>query len=151
VTTLRRFLVVAALMFWQGGFVFYAGVVVPVGMATIGFDQSLVTRHVTVFLNLAGAIALVPLAWDVWATSSQRILRWASLLVMAIALPVLVWLHSRIVDIIDPEKAGDYSAFYPTHRWYLWISALQWAFALLFIVVSLRAWKDVDGRAAKGA
>jgi hypothetical protein len=70
---------------------------------------------------------------------------------MAITLPVLVWLHSRIVDIIDPEKAGDYSEFYPTHRWYLWISALQWAFALLFMVVSLRAWKDVDRRSADSA
>ena len=30
---LRRYLVVIALMFWQGGFTFYAAVVVPVGTA----------------------------------------------------------------------------------------------------------------------
>jgi hypothetical protein len=138
-------------MFWQGGFVFYAGVVVPVGMATIGFDQSRVTRHVTVLLNLSGAIALLPLAWDVWATSSHRVWRWSALLILALTLPVLIWLHGRLVEIIDPEKAGDYSEFYPTHRWYLWISTLQWAFALLFLVLSLRAWKEVDGRATAAA
>jgi len=27
----RRFLTIAALMFWQGGFTFYAAVVVPIG------------------------------------------------------------------------------------------------------------------------
>ena len=30
-TLVRRFLVVAALMFWQGGFTFYSAVVVPLG------------------------------------------------------------------------------------------------------------------------
>ena len=29
-TILRRFLVLAALMFWQGGFMFYGAVVVPI-------------------------------------------------------------------------------------------------------------------------
>jgi hypothetical protein len=146
VTTLRRFLVVAALMFWQGGFLFYAAVVVHVGMQTIGSDQSLVTQHVTVFLNLAGACALLPLAWDVWATSSHRLWRWAAWLIMALGLPILVWLHGRIVDIIDPQKAGDYSEFYPTHRWYLWISTVQWVAAVVFVLVSLRAWQEMDAR-----
>ena len=34
-TILRRFLVLIALFFWQGGFTFYAAVVVPVGQQVL--------------------------------------------------------------------------------------------------------------------
>src|SRR2546428_9021513 len=74
VTFLRRFLVLAALMFWQGGFTFYAAVVVPVGQQVLGSDleQGFITRQVTQWLNVAGAVALVPLAWDVLAAERRR-------------------------------------------------------------------------------
>jgi hypothetical protein len=134
-------------MFWQGGFVFYASVVVPVGREAIGSDQSVVTRQVAVYLNLAGAIVLAPLAWDVWITPSHRPGRWAAWVGMAIGLPVLVWLYGRLVNIIDPETTGDYSAFYPTHRWYLWTSTLQWLCAVVYMLFSLLAWKEVDRKA----
>ena len=73
----RRLLVLAALMFWQGGFTFYAAVVVPVGKEVLGshFNQGRITRRVTVYLNLAGAVALLPLAWDA-AASADRAARW---------------------------------------------------------------------------
>lgn len=145
-TTLRRFLVLAALIFWQGGFTFYAGVVVPVGRATLGADQSIVTRRVTIFLNLAGAVALLLFAWDVEATTTRRAWRWTAWGGMALALPLLLWLHGRIDAAIDPTTASvhDYEAFYPSHRWYLWIGTVQCAFALVFTVSSLRAWQEVD-------
>ena len=46
---LRRFIVLVALCFWQGGFTFYAGVVVPVGTDVLGssLKQGFVTRRVT--------------------------------------------------------------------------------------------------------
>src|SRR5262249_7084064 len=118
VTTLRRFLVLAALIFWQGGFTFYAGVGVLVGPATLGADQSIVTRRVTIFLNLAGAVALLLFAWDVKATTTRRAWRWTAWGGMALALPLLLWLHGRIDAAIDPTTASvhDYEAFYPSHR-----------------------------------
>ena len=65
-TLLRRFSVIAALMFWQGGFTFYAAVVVPIGQENLGHEeQGFITREVTNYLNLAGAAALLLLAWDV--------------------------------------------------------------------------------------
>ena len=63
-TLLRRFLVVSALMFWQGGFLFYASIVVPIGQEVLPTpqDQGFITRHVTKSMNVSGAVALLPLA-----------------------------------------------------------------------------------------
>ena len=145
-TILRRFLVLAVLMFWQGGFLFYAAVVVPVGRASLGPSQSIVTQRVTIFLNLAGAAASLPLAWDVWTTPSRRSWRWACWLGMAAALPALIWLHGRIDGLIAPgtPEVLDHQTFYPSHQMYLWLSTLQWAFAMFFVVLSLGAWSEVD-------
>ena len=67
--TLRRFLVLLVLMCWQGGFTFYTAVVVPIGTAVLetALAQGWITRQVTVYLNLAGAAALVMLGWDMLA------------------------------------------------------------------------------------
>ncbi|HMF13307.1 MAG TPA: hypothetical protein VKE94_13410 [Gemmataceae bacterium] len=148
-TILRRFLVLVVLLFWQGGFFFYAAVVVPVGRAALGGDQSIVTRQVTVYLNLAGAVALLPLAWDIWSTPARRNTRWFCWLGMAATLPVLIWLRDRINAAIDPESASvlDSRVFYPNHRWYLWISTVQWALAMYFVLASVKAWSLVDTKA----
>ncbi len=60
--TLRRFLVLAAPFFWQGGMTFYGAVVIPIGARVFDshMKQAVVTREVAVVLNLAGAVA-VPL------------------------------------------------------------------------------------------
>src|SRR5215468_6101686 len=80
----RRFLVLVALMFWQGGFTFYAAVVVPVGQNELGshLQQGFITRQVTDYLNLSGAIALFLLGCDVAASrdrsTGRRWARWAA-------------------------------------------------------------------------
>src|SRR5437764_15421395 len=98
-TLFRRFLVLAALMFWQGGFTFYAAVVVPVGQHVLGSHaaQGFITREVTRYLNLAGAAALVFLVWDVAAARDPRALRtglrWLAVAGMLATLAALAWLH----------------------------------------------------------
>jgi hypothetical protein len=148
---LRRFLVVAALMFWQGGFTFYSSVVVPVGQEVLEShaEQARVTRHVALYLNLAGAIALALLAWDVAAgdpSAVRRRLRWGAWGVMVLALGLLVWLHPRLVELIDPEShwVTDATGFRPLHRLYLWTHTAQWAAGLVYALLMLQAWSAVD-------
>lgn len=56
---IRRLLLLWSLMFWQGGFMFYGGVVVPVSSRILGSDleQGWITRSVTNYLNVSGAVA----------------------------------------------------------------------------------------------
>jgi hypothetical protein len=150
VTLLRRSLVLAALMFWQGGFTFYAAVVVPTGQDILGhFGQGQITRQVTWWLNVVGAIALVPLAWDLLAAQDRRRpwLRWASLVLMLATLVTLVALHQQLASLLDVKEATGSPIgrmFRPLHRIYLWVSTLQWAAAVLYAVLSLYAWRAED-------
>jgi hypothetical protein len=141
----RQFLVMVSLMFWQGGFTFYAAVVVPIGRSEFGDSvQGLVTRRVTDYLNLSGGVALAILAWDVAAAADsaarRRMARWLCWAGMAATLVALVWLHPRLEVLMDAEKY-DRFAFRPLHRLYLWVCTVQWGFAIVFTGLTLWAWK----------
>jgi hypothetical protein len=149
---LRRFAVLAVLMFWQGGFAFYAAVVVPVAMSTLRppSQQSFVTLSVTRYLNFAGIVALAILALDIVLArekrSRRRILRLTLWLLMTAALGALFWIHPQLVFYMDRETQLilDRETLYPLHRIYLLVSAVQWLCAMGFTVVMLRVWQDED-------
>jgi hypothetical protein len=148
---LRRFLVLAALMFWQGGFTFYAAIVVPIGTDVLGSkaEQGRITRQVAFDINLTGAIALAVLAWDVVATPSPRTMRWGRRLTwfaMAVALGVLFLLHGRLDSMFNPDDLfiADRPTFRMLHRAYLWVSTVQWGCAILFAMATLAAWQVAD-------
>lgn len=153
-TLLRRFLVLAALMFWQGGFTFYAAVVVPIGQEVLGSHQSqgFITRQVTDYLNLAGAICLLPLAWDTAISTPSSIrrhwLRWLSWVGMAVILGLLVGLHGQLDTLLDPDAYAilDRPTFRSGHRLYLWLSTIQWSFCLVYMGLTLIAWREEDRR-----
>ncbi len=156
VTLFRRFLVLAALMFWQGGFTFYAAVVVPVGQEELGshLAQGFITRRVTNYLNLAGAVALVPLAWDVARAADPSVRRrrgrglcWLG---MTAALVALIWLHPHLDSLLDLDSQTllDRARFRPMHRWYLWISTVQWALAVAYTALTVWAWKEEAAKSA---
>jgi hypothetical protein len=155
---LRRFLVVSALLFWQGGFIFYAAVVVHVGSDVLGshMEQGFITRRVTNYLNLAGTVALPIFAWDAAVSrrgaARWRRLRWAAWLVMALTLGLLAWLHVRLDALLDPSSFDvlDRAAFRAWHRVYLWTSTAQWACALVYSFSALWVWREED-RAAGAA
>lgn len=146
-TLARRFLVVAALMFWQGGFTFYASVVVPFGQAVFGMEQGFVTQRVTNSLNVAGAAALAILAWDVLydgGSGWRKSLRWGTWFVMAAALAALIVLHPRLDGLLDAEQMRllNRAAFTPLHRIYLWVSTIQWAAMLVYLFATLWSWQE---------
>ncbi|HYV38247.1 MAG TPA: hypothetical protein VE988_21365 [Gemmataceae bacterium] len=150
---IRRFWVIAALMFWQGGFTFYAAVVVPIGADVLGshLAQGFVTRQVTIYLNLAGAVSLPILALDIAATTDatrwRPRARWALCGVLLVTLLVQCWLHYRLDDLLDPaaRRHLDKPTYLALHAVYLHVSTSQWIAALAGLVLSLAAWRAEDG------
>lgn len=149
----RRFLVLSALFFWQGGFTFYASVVVPIGQQMFGhLRQGFVTRQVTVYLNLAGAVALAVLLWDLMTTCDRmpwrRRSRWLLWIAMLLTLLGLFWLHGWLDELLTVKGRiiRDPDLFRVRHRLYLWLSTVQWACSLLFLFVTLVIWRKEDGR-----
>src|SRR5437660_7364466 len=106
-TLLRRYLVVAAVALWLGGFTFYASVVVPIGTERLGrVGQGFITQRVADWINLIGFIALWPLLWDAWAGAPGRPARFARLslwLALAGTLAVLWFLHGSLSELLDDE------------------------------------------------
>lgn len=150
----RRFLVLASLAFWQGGFAFYGSVVVPMGEQVLSspIEQGFVTRRVTNYLNLAGAVALPLLLWDIVAVRTnvyRRLLPWSA---MGLVLLLQVWLHPLLDELLDVESMSvlEQDRFYVAHPVYLIASAFQWFCALAFAFLSLQAWCDPLSRTAGG-
>jgi hypothetical protein len=145
IALLWRSIVLAAFAFWQGGFTFYAAVVVPIGTEVLGspMEQGAITRRVTVYLNVAGGVALVLFAVDNAVSRDPArwrwLVRWLAWLGMAVTLGVLVWLHPRMVELFE---AGLLQQFRGHHRWYLWISTVQWGFGVVYLVLTLWSWAD---------
>jgi uncharacterized membrane protein len=155
--TARRYLVLIALMFWLGGFTFYASIVVPAGTRVLGStsEQGHITREVTRDLNWTAVFALLPLAWDVLATwnTSRRgsQVRAALWLIMVACQAALFFMHARLDGLMvradSPEgidEAVFRAAFRPVHRAYLWTHTVQWFAGVVYIGLMLRAWKAED-------
>ncbi len=147
----RRLLLLWLLLFWLGGFTFYAAVVVPIGADVLGsgFVQGLITRRVTIWLNVAGAAALAAWAWDLAAaptpTRTRQWLRWLLWSLLTGALVVLIWLHPRLDALLDGD-ALDHDLFRTLHRVYLWVSTVQWTGAILLTFLMLHGWREADRR-----
>lgn len=145
-TILRRFLVIQALMLWQGGFLFYSAVVVPTGTEIHGaFAQGRITRVVTDTMNAIGAITIAILACDQFCCGSFRRIRWGLWAILAIGVAMLFALHPRIESYVNFSASGqvvDYPAFYFWHRVYLYIASTQWFIGLAYVAITLRAWSS---------
>jgi hypothetical protein len=153
---LRRFLVLAALIFWVGGFTFYSAVVIHIGAQVLGGHrhQAAITVRVTPYLNLASAAAALLLAWDVAAVRgapARRRLRGGLCLGMLAALAVLLWLHPRLAAGYDSAShtVSEPGHYHSEHTLYLYVSTAQWALALAYLLITLRVWREEDVRAGQ--
>jgi hypothetical protein len=124
-------------------------VVVPTGADVLGghLEQGFVTRRVTNYLNLAGAVALPILAWDVAASSDaarwRRRLRWGVWGLLVATLGGLVWLHVRLDHLLNAldQVVLDRAAFRWEHGLYLNVSTVQWIAGLTALFLCLWAWR----------
>jgi hypothetical protein len=156
-TLARRFVVLAALMFWLGGFTFYASIVVPIGTRVLQSSrrQGFITREVTADLNRTAAACLAILALDVLLARDPSRLRWWTraglFLVMAGCQIELFFLHDQLDALLQPRGGIvlDPETFRPGHRLYLWVHTGQWFAGWTFVALTLRAWQ-VEDRPAVG-
>jgi hypothetical protein len=157
-TLCRRFLLLVSIAFWQGGFMFYGGVVVPAGAAVLGseVEQGFITQAVTNYLNLAGAVCAVLWGITIWLDARPPIVRrvcWALWAVIVVALGLLVELHlqmDRLLDVAN-RTVTDESRFRGLHPVYLTTISLQWAVCLLLLLMTLQTWRRLDADQARPA
>jgi hypothetical protein len=142
---IRRFLVFQAFLLWQGGFLFYAAVVVPVGTNLHGeLGQGLVTQRVTDILNIVGVGWAVVVGWDIAATGNRRRKRFLAWLVCVGLLAIQAGLHVQMDSQLLTGSVRDLSQFRPLHIAYLWASTIQWLFATGLGWLTLRSWEAVE-------
>jgi hypothetical protein len=144
----RRFLVVQALMLWQGGFLFYAIAVVPAGTQAIGSSaQGAVTARATDTLNLIGVLGLALTCWELALTKDpnarRTAARWWCWAFAFVCQYLLFSLHQLLDYFMDPERRHVVIVppFYTVHRMYLWVSSVLWLSCLLLTWWTLRAWE----------
>jgi hypothetical protein len=151
-TLALRWAVLVALLLWQGGGVFFAVVVIPIGRQTLRDQlhrQNVITQRATGVLNRIGVVALalavVELAWDRSRWRHQRWMLWS---VLSIGLVALFPLHARLGELFDPGGTGvrQPGEFYLEHRAYLVVSVVQAVATLAYLGLSLGAWSGTELR-----
>jgi hypothetical protein len=154
-TLIRRFLVLQALLLWQGGFLFYSTFVVPAGTEVLGSAaaQGAITARVTDALNACGVVGLAFAAWDLARGRDpdrrRTAARWWCWSLAAVTQLALVCLHELLESFMDPGRTHVVvgSSFRPVHRAYLWVSTAQWLVCLALAWWTLRAWAAEDAEA----
>ena len=149
--TVQRFLVVQALLLWQGGFLFYAAVVVPAGTQLLGAGgQGAITARVTDALNAIGFVGLAAVALELGLTGDPKrrrtAYRWWVWGVALVCQGLLVYFHLLLDALMDDDRRRVviHTGFRPLHRMYLWTCTVQWVACLLLVWWMIRAWRDED-------
>ena len=154
ILVIRRMVLLVSLMFWQGGFMFYGGVVVPVGARVLGSEteQGFITQTVTNYLNLAGAVCLIVWLEHLWYDRRNGVskLEWGVWSFAAASAILLAKLHVEMdhllsvasSSVVDPEWFGRY------HKLYLMTSSAQWLASLALLFLAVLRWNRHDKRKA---
>lgn len=151
-TILRRFLVLQLLMLWQGGFLFYAAVVVPTGTSVLGSSsaQGAITSRVTDALNAIGVVVIAVLAGELALgrdpVARRKTCRWVCWWILFVSQGLLIVFHQLLDAFMDSQRTRVviHPPFYWVHRLYLWTSTIQWFVGLVFIWLTLLAWRAED-------
>jgi glycosyltransferase involved in cell wall biosynthesis len=124
------------LCLWWGGFTFYAGIVVPVGMRVLGshFLMGKITQEVTNYINFLSLGLFIWLAYFLKKSpDSSSILVKEILAFTLIGSQLLLFLlHRNMSEIIDNQSLS--AIFYLYHRIYLIVSTCIWLMLSYFIL-----------------
>jgi hypothetical protein len=148
----RRFIVIAAIAFWLGGFTFYSGVAIPMGVEVLGTHKRVgfITQRVTNWLNVAGVVALAIFAWNMalgWR-GSGKVLRYTLLITWLLMVGIeieLIWLHpimDRLIAIHPVREILDEDKFDLLHHVYLISTTVQWCVGMIHVWCICVMWKQ---------
>jgi hypothetical protein len=155
VEPIRRFIVIAAIAFWLGGFTFYAGVAIPMGVEVLGTHRRVgfITERVTNWLNVAGVAALTIFLWNMILSWNARrkivcytlLITW--LLMVAVEIE-LVSLHPVMDRLIGPlpgfpsvRTILDEDRFDLLHHVYLISTTMQWFIGMIHVWCICLIWQ----------
>jgi hypothetical protein len=149
---LGRLLVILAGAFWLGGLTFYGAVVIHTASDVLGSHRlvGFITQRVTVWLNVSAVVALaiflvnLLICWRFAGRVAKSAIAssWLLMLFMQI---VQFALHPMLDRLLDPQGHRILnSSFFSLHRMYLFSSMLQQAGGLLYLVVTLYVWQQID-------
>jgi hypothetical protein len=150
VSVIRQMALLVSLMFWQGGFMFYGGVVVPVGTTILGSgtEQGFITQAVTNYLNSAGVVCLILWLEHLWHDRQHGVSRieWLAWGFTTLTLVGLVGIHLQMDRLLNLEFTSvlDRAAFGKYHRIYIGTSTLQWLASLLLLFLAVVRWNRRD-------
>jgi hypothetical protein len=123
------------LCIWWGGFTFYAGIVVPVGMRVLGSHilMGKITQEVSNYINWFSFGVFLWLGYFLKKSPpSSSILVKEILVFTLIGCQLLLFLlHSYLSELVDNQSIND--IFYLYHRIYLIISTCIWGIVSYFI------------------
>ena len=146
VAVIRRMILLVSLMFWQGGFMFYGGVVVPVGGRILESEtqQGFITQSVTDYLNLAGALCLSLWLENLFHERRTGVskLEWGLWGFAACSLVVLVVVHGFMDQNLglEPARVLNPRSFDRSHKVYIGTSSLQWLACLAMLFLAILRW-----------
>jgi len=152
----RRLVLLVSIAFWQGGFMFYGGVVVTVGARVLGseLEQGFITQSVTNCLNVAGVVCVSLWGLSLWFEAPKARwegrLSWGLWWAIVAMLVVLVGLHPLMDGSLDSGNRSvlDETRFDWMHGVYIATSTAQWLASLALLGLTLRAWQTADGHAS---
>jgi hypothetical protein len=148
----QRYLTIAALGLWLGGFTLYTAFVIRIGHRLVGGGRfGFVTAQVTSVLDVLAAIAV--LAVTINLVASRRALtgglKWTSLASWAILVGGVIAafaFHARLDALLDVQarEIRDPDRFRALHERYELAATVQWAAGLLHLGCALAAWRRQD-------
>ena len=145
-------------LYW-GGLTFYTGIVVRIIHMVLmdPMDGGLITQKVTVVLQILGACTIpLMLVNDASVVRQSRSLGLGLVtltLLLSCALVALFVVHAQLDGVIDSQKLviTDRVEFDAAHRRYNQTTTVQWLAAVIYLPLTIYAWRVTDTATADNA